>query len=83
MHVVVRQDLANALDAGLDRRLVIRCGVLAEEVLKDERGHDRVALDGLDQVLAHDCAAEDVVDLLVEGRLHRGTYRSRSLGATR
>ena len=82
MDVVVGEDLADALDAGLDRRLVIGCGVLAEEVLQDERGHDRVALDGLDQVLAHDRAAEDVVDLLVEGRLHRRTRRSWRLGDT-
>ena len=57
--VVVGEDLANGVDAGLDGRLVVGGGVLAEQVLQDVRRHDRVALDGLDQVLAHDHAGED------------------------
>ena len=69
--VVVGEDLADRADAGLDRGFVVGGGVLAEQVLQDVRRHDRVALDGLDQVLAHDDAGEVLVDLLVEGGLLR------------
>jgi hypothetical protein len=61
--------LRTAVDAGLDGRLVVGRCVLAKEVLQDVGGHDRVALDGLDEVLAHDEAGKVLVDLLVELRL--------------
>ena len=69
--VVLGENLANSVDACLDGGLVVRCRVLTEEVLKDVRRHDRVALDGLDQVLADDDAGEQQVDLEVEVALLR------------
>ena len=69
--VVVGEDLADGVDAGLDGGFVVGGGVLAEQVLQHVRRHDRVALDGLDQVLADDDAREVLVDLLVEGGLLR------------
>ena len=56
VHVVVGEDLAHRVDAGLDGGLVVGGGVLAEQVLQHVRRHDGVALDGLDQVLADDDA---------------------------
>ena len=69
--VVVGEDLAHGVDAGLDGGFVVRGGVLAEQVLQDVRRHDGVALDGLDQVLADDDAGEEQVDLVVEVALLR------------
>ena len=69
--VVVGEDLADRSDAGLDGGFVVGGGVLAEQVLQDVRRHDRVALDGLDQVLADHQAGEVLVDLLVERGLLR------------
>lgn len=51
VHVVVGENLAHCVDPSLDRRLVVGCGVLAEQVLQHVRGHDRVALDRLHEVL--------------------------------
>jgi len=65
--VVLAQDLLDRVDAALDARLVVGGAVLAEQVLQDIGGHDGVALDGLDQVLAHHQAGEVLIDLIVEG----------------
>ena len=82
VHVVLGEDLADGVDAGLDGGLVVGGGVLPEQVLQDVRRHDGVALDGLDQVLADDDAGEEQVDLVVEVALLRragvGRLRSRS-----
>ena len=80
--VVLGEDLAHRVDAGLDGGFVVGGGVLAEQVLQDVRRHDGVALDGLDQVLADDDAGEELVDLVVEvallRRAGRRAPRSRS-----
>ena len=73
--VVVGEDLAHGVDARLDGGLVVGGRVLAEQVLQHVGRHDGVALDGLDQVLAHDDAREEPVDLAVQLALRR-----RSLG---
>ncbi len=74
--VVGREDLPNAVDPGLDRCLVIRCGVLAQQVLQDVGRHHSVAPDRLDEVLADDGTGEVLVDLVVERGLRRGWHRS-------
>ena len=69
--VVLGEDLADGVDAGLDGGFVVRGGVLAQQVLQDVGRHDGVALDGLDQILANDNATEKEVDLVVEVALWR------------
>ncbi|MNE51679.1 hypothetical protein D3C80_1463160 [compost metagenome] len=54
MHIVLAQDFLNRLDTGLNRRLIIRCAVLAQQVLQYIRRHDGVALNSFDQILAND-----------------------------
>ena len=71
MHVVVGQDLAHGVDACLDSGLVVGGRVLAEQVLQHVGRHDGIALDGPDQVLAHDDTWEEPVDLAVQLALHR------------
>ena len=77
VHVVLGEDLAHGVDAGLDGGFVVRRRVLPEQVLQDVRRHDGVALDGLDQVLADDDAGEEQVDLEVEvALLRRARHRA-------
>jgi hypothetical protein len=81
VHVVLGEDLAHGLDAGLDGGFVVRRRVLPEEVLQDVRWHDRVALDCLDQVLTDDDTREQQVDLEVEVALLRcASFRGLVLG---
>lgn len=71
VHIVLAQDLAHRVDAGLDRRLVAGGAVLAQKVFQNVGRNDRVAFDRLDQVLANHQAGKVLIDLVVE-RAHQG-----------
>ena len=64
--VVLGQDVVDDFEAHLDRQLVGRGTILAEQVLQDEDRNIDADLDPSDEVLAHDLAGEDTVDLVVE-----------------
>ena len=78
--VVVGQDLPDGSDAGCDGGFVVGGGVLTEQVLQHVGGHDGVALDRLDEVLANDHPGEVFVDLAVQRRLHGCCDRGRIVG---
>ena len=90
MDIVLAQNLLDRLDTGLDCRLIVGRAVLAEQVLQHICRDNGIALDGLDQVLAHCQAGKVLVDLDVQiGHKvwcwracsffgHIGSFRNRS-----
>ena len=64
--VVVGERVVDDLQPHLDRHLVRRRAVLAEQELEHEDRHVRADLDLPDEVLAHDLAGEEAVHLVVE-----------------
>lgn len=65
--VVLRQGVVDDLEAHLDRHLVRRRRVLAEQVLEDEDGDVRAHLHLADKILPDDLAREQAVGLVVKG----------------
>ena len=58
--IMLAQDLLDRLDAGLDGGLIAGGAVLAQQVFQHVGGHDGVALDRLDQILADNESRESV-----------------------
>ena len=66
MNVMFGQDFLNGFQPGLDDLVVIGGAVLAEEVFQHIRRDDRVLLQPLGQVFAHNQAGEVLDDFLVQ-----------------
>jgi len=77
MNVVLSKDFLHSLDARLDRGFVIGGAVLTKQVLEHVSRDDRVAFDGLHEVLADYKSREKLVNLLVQ-RSHRALLRNRN-----
>ena len=77
MDIMLAQDLLDRLDAGLDGRLVAGGAILAQQIFQHVGGHDGVALDRLDEVLADHQAREVAVDFPVQ-LVHRSPARQKS-----
>ena len=68
-HVVLLQGREHRLHAGLDLRRIIAGAIAGEQELQHEGRDVRALLDPVQEVLAHDLAIEDLVQLGVESVL--------------